>query len=151
LGVAISEIQKEDINIQNIEKFSRGFYGLEKAYGSYFRRFSEEGEIRLFSSQSTSLKLYVKIGWSYFSDRNLNITLNNKLIFAEKIAKNGKEFSISLDLVEGWNSISFASTCDIPARLEFSEDKRCLSLAFMNLSFLAFGSQDFQPSNMIET
>jgi 4-amino-4-deoxy-L-arabinose transferase-like glycosyltransferase len=140
LGAAISEIQKEDINIQNIENFSRGFYGLEKAYGSYFRWFSEEGEIRLFSSQSTSLKLYVKIGWSYFSDRNLNITLNNKLIFAQKIAKNGKEFSISLDLVEGWNSLSFASTCDIPARLEFSEDKRCLSLAFMNLSFLAFGS-----------
>jgi hypothetical protein len=140
LGVAISEIQKEDINIQNIEKFSRGFYGLEMAYGNYFRWLGGEGKIHLFSPQNNSIKLYARIGWTYFSDRNLNITLNNKLIFAEKIAKNGKEFSISLDLVEGWNSLNFASTCDIPARLEFSEDKRCLSLAFMNLSFLAFGS-----------
>jgi|GEM_PF-1012517 len=140
LGAAISEIQKEDINIQNIEKIAGGFYGLETAYGNYFRWLGGEGKIHLFSPQNNSIKLYARIGWTYFSDRNLNITLNNKLIFAEKIAKNGKDFSISLDLVEGWNSLNFASTCDIPARLEFSEDKRCLSLAFMNLSFLAFGS-----------
>jgi hypothetical protein len=136
LGAAISEIQKEEIDIKNIEKISKGFYGLERAYGSYFRWMSSEGEIPLFSSQNSSVKLYTKVGWTYFSDRNLNITLNNKLIFAEKIAKNGKEFSITLNLLEGWNKLKFASTCDVPARLEFSEDKRCLSLGFVNLSLL---------------
>jgi hypothetical protein len=140
LGAAISEIQKEDIDIQNIEKIANGFYGLEKAYGDYFRWLSNEGEISLFSSQNASVKLYVKIGWTYFSDRNLNITFNDKLIFAEEIAKNGKEFSTKVNLVEGWNKIKFTSTCDIPASLEFSEDKRCLSLAFMSLSFLPSSS-----------
>jgi 4-amino-4-deoxy-L-arabinose transferase-like glycosyltransferase len=140
LGIAISEIQKEYINIQNIEKIANGFYGLEKAYGSYFRWLGNEGEISLFSSQNASVKLYVKIGWTYFSDRNLNITFNDKQIFAEKIAKNGKEFSTKVSLVEGWNKIRFTSTCDIPAILEFGEDKRCLSLAFMSLSFLPSSS-----------
>jgi hypothetical protein len=136
LGAAISEIRKEDINIQSMEKITNGFYGLEKAYGGYFRWLSNKGEISLFSFQNVSVKLYVKIGWTYFSDRNLNITLNDKLIFAEKIAKNGKEFSTILNLVKGWNKIKFTSTCDVPASLEFSKDKRCLSLAFMSLSFL---------------
>jgi hypothetical protein len=62
LGVAISEIQKEDINIQNIEKIANGFYGLEKAYDGYFRWLSDKGEISLFSSQNVSIKLYAKIG-----------------------------------------------------------------------------------------
>jgi len=140
LGVAISEIQKEDINIENIENFSKGFYGLEMAYGSYFRWMSSEGEIPIFSSRNSSVKLYVKVGWTYFSDRNLNITLNDKLIFADKITKSGKEFSIMLDLVEGWNKIKFGSGCDVPASLEFSYDKRCLSLAFMSLNFLPSSS-----------
>jgi hypothetical protein len=140
LGIAISEIQKEDINIQSMEKIANGFYSLEKAYGSYFRWFSNEGEISLFSSQNVSIRLYAKIGWTYFSDRNFNITLNDKLIFAEKIAKNGKEFSTKVNLLKGWNKIKFTSTCDIPAILEFSEDKRCLSLAFMSLSFLPSSS-----------
>jgi len=140
LGAAISEIQKEEIDIKNIEKISKGFYGLERAYGSYFRWMSSEGEIPLFSSQNSSVKLYAKVGWTYFSDRNLNITLNDKLIFADRISKNGKEFSIMLDLVEGWNKIKFTSTCDVPASLEFSEDKRCLSLAFTSLSFLPSNS-----------
>jgi hypothetical protein len=140
LGVAISEIQKEDVNIQNIEKISSGFYGLEKAYDGYFRWLSNEGEISFFSPQKASIKLYAKVSWTYFSDRNLNVTFNDKLIFAEKIAKNGKEISITLNLLEGWNKLKFASTCDAPARLEFSEDKRCLSLGFMNLSFLPSSS-----------
>jgi hypothetical protein len=101
---------------------------------------SDEGEIRLFSSQNSSVKLYAKVGWTYFSDRNLNITLDNKLIFSEKIAKSGMEFPIILDLVEGWNKINFVSGCDVPASLEFSEDKRCLSLAFTSLSFLPSSS-----------
>jgi hypothetical protein len=50
------------------------------------------------------------------------------------------EFPIILDLVEGWNKIKFTSTCDVPASLEFSEDKRCLSLAFTSLSFLPSSS-----------
>ena len=140
LGAAISEIQKEEIDIKNIEKIAKGFYGLESAYGSYFRWMSNEGEIRLFSPQNSSVKLYVKVGWTYFSDRNLNITLDDKLIFSEKIAKSGMEFPIILDLVEGWNKIKFTSSCDLPASLEFSEDKRCLSLAFTSLSFLPSSS-----------
>jgi hypothetical protein len=139
LGVAISEIQKEDTNIQNIENFADGFYDLEKTYDSYFRWMSNQGEISLFSDQNVSIKLYAKIGWTYFSDRNLNITFNYKRIFTEKIDKNGIEFSIILNLSEGWNKLKFASSCDVPARIEFSKDKRCLSLSFTNLSFLPSG------------
>jgi len=140
LGIAISEIQKDVINIENMGKIASGFYELEKAYGDYFRWMSDVGEIKIFSPSNISGVLYVKMGWSYFFDRTLNITLNDKLIFADKITKSGREFSVKLNLVEGWNNLKFTSTCDVPSILEYSDDKRCLSLAFTDFNFLASNS-----------
>jgi hypothetical protein len=136
LGVAVSEIEKEEINVKNMGKISEGFHSLETAEKKNFRWMNEKSKFKFFSLENASINLSIKIGWTYRTNRSLVVIFNNQLIQSLEIPTKGKNISLTLTLREGWNELQFVSNCEIPALIEKSNDQRCLSLAFAEIKFL---------------
>jgi 4-amino-4-deoxy-L-arabinose transferase-like glycosyltransferase len=136
LGVAVSEIEKEEINVKNMEKISEGFHGLETTEKKNFRWMNEKGKFKFFSLENVTVNLFVKVGWTYRTNRSLAVIFNNQLIQSLEISTKGRNISLTLTLREGWNELQFVSNCEIPALIEKSNDQRCLSLAFAEIKFL---------------
>jgi uncharacterized membrane protein len=71
---------------------------------------------------------------SYKKERNIKLFFNSKLIYEGALTPSEKHFELSVNLKKGTNRLTFVSdSCDVPALIENSSDRRCLSFKLSNL------------------
>ena len=104
------------------------------------RWMSNSGKIKIYNQKNTIqkniVKFYVK---SYYKDRDIQIFLNGEYVDNFVAFKEGTEvFSPILNLKPGVNLLLFESlqSCDLPAKIEKSDDLRCLSIGIKSISIV---------------
>ena len=140
----IKSYEDEEIIVYDVpeEKDKQPFIIIDK--GLYWLEFDDKGKkfgwigdkasIKVMSPKKISVDLKFDT-FNFYEPKTLEIYQNKRFIGDHKIAGNSN-ISIKLTLNEGENHIKFRTRekCKKPSKVSESRDKRCLSLALMNLS-----------------
>ncbi|MBI2667495.1 hypothetical protein HYX17_01860 [Candidatus Woesearchaeota archaeon] len=112
----------------------KGWYWLElDDKGKKFGWIEDKASIKIMSSKKMSVNLSFDT-FNFYEPKTLEIYQNKKFIEDYKIVGNSN-INVRLMLNEGENYIEFKTRekCRKPSKVSESEDKRCLSLALMDL------------------
>lgn len=108
-----------------------GWYGLESYYGEDMRWVKEKGIIKLINLEEGNFILEF-FTFSFYYDRELNVYVDENLVYTSKITSDGSDVKIKINLTPGLHEIKLdAIGCDYPFRLGINDDPRCLSLAIV--------------------
>jgi hypothetical protein len=138
LGVAVGSFRvasASDLIEGVLPEYDRGWYELEPRNTTrMFRWSSSDATISVFNpGNETALNITGSV-WSYHLTRKFSIQLNGSTFF-ETYLPSETRINARIELPSGYSEIIFHSTgCSVPRDVEKSEDPRCLSTAFADLS-----------------
>jgi hypothetical protein len=120
-------------NIGNLY-YKKNWYETELSEEKFMRWSSQDGEISLYSKRPGSGELEINMR-SYYRNKTMEIWVNEKLEKNITIPNYWITKNIEVDLRGGVNSIIFHSVenCDVPMKVEDSNDARSLCFAFRDL------------------
>jgi hypothetical protein len=115
--------------------YSAGWYEIERNNTAReFRWTSGDAKIQIFNPGGRVGLKIIGSAWNYSTTRKLSVQLNGSTFF-ETYLPSEAVIDGTISLPAGYSDIAFHSTgCSVPRDVEKSEDPRCLSVAFANLS-----------------
>lgn len=141
LSIAVSNFTIVDATflLDKLDEQDKNWYDLEKdSEGKSFRWISQNAELRIFNPSDNKRNINVSfIIWSYYKPRSFYIYIKGKEIVAIDVF--GRlNYNLNLELDPGMSELTLSSLqgCDIPAEIEISDDKRCLSFAISELKII---------------